>query len=286
LKMEALQPIGSFKIRGIGTLCQHLSAKGAKRFISSSGGNAGYAAAYAGRRLGVPVTVVVPQTTSAWMQALIQAEGATVIVKGEVWDETNDVALAMANEFDHYIPPFDHPRIWSGHASLVDELTEQCEKPDLIVVSVGGGGLLCGVLEGLHRNDWEDVPILTAETAGAASFAASVEAGNLVTLDAINSVATSLGAKRVCAKAMEWTRNHEVRTCVVSDAAAINACLQFADDHRVLVEPACGAALAPIYEPCHEVRNARSVLVVVCGGANVSVRDFCEWQGQPQTALG
>lgn len=283
LKMEALQPIGSFKIRGIGALCQHLAAKGSKRFISSSGGNAGYAAAYAGRRLGVPVTVVVPETTSPAMRERIRAEGADVVVKGAVWDEANDAALALAEESGDYISPFEHPLIWSGHASLVDELTGQCDKPDLIVVSVGGGGLLCGVLEGLHRNRWHDVPVLTAETEGAASFAASMEAGRLVTLETINSVATSLGARRISSRALDWTRDHDLHACVMPDDAAINACLRFADDHRTMVEPACGAALAPVYEAYPEIRDATSVLVVVCGGANVDLRTFCKWRGRRST---
>ncbi len=64
LKMDALQPSGSFKLRGIGYACQEYIREGAKSFISSSGGNAGIAVAYAGRKLGMPVTVVVPETTS------------------------------------------------------------------------------------------------------------------------------------------------------------------------------------------------------------------------------
>jgi L-serine/L-threonine ammonia-lyase len=64
LKMEALQPPGSFKIRGVGLVCQTHAQRGVKRFISSSGGNAGIAVAYAGRQLGISVTVVVPQTTT------------------------------------------------------------------------------------------------------------------------------------------------------------------------------------------------------------------------------
>lgn len=65
LKMECHQPSGSFKIRGIGHLCQRLHADGAERLVSSSGGNAGFAAAYAAHRLSVPISVIVPSTTSA-----------------------------------------------------------------------------------------------------------------------------------------------------------------------------------------------------------------------------
>ena len=80
LKIESMQPSGSFKIRGIGHACQEYHRRGAHRFISSSGGNAGLAVAYAGRRLGVPVTVVVPHSTSARARELLAAERAELVV--------------------------------------------------------------------------------------------------------------------------------------------------------------------------------------------------------------
>jgi L-serine/L-threonine ammonia-lyase len=85
LKLEALQPPGSFKIRGIGRACQEYARRGAHRFISSSGGNAGIAVAYAGRQLAIPVVVVVPGTTTEPARQLIQQEGAQVIVHGPSW---------------------------------------------------------------------------------------------------------------------------------------------------------------------------------------------------------
>src|SRR5690348_14238692 len=85
LKLEALQPPGSFKIRGIGLACQTYRERGAQRFISSSGGNAGLAVAYAGRKLGVPVRVVVPTSSTERARELLAAEGAEVTVHGDSW---------------------------------------------------------------------------------------------------------------------------------------------------------------------------------------------------------
>ncbi len=99
LKLEALQPPGSFKIRGIGFACQEYSRRGATRFVSSSGGNAGIAVAYAGRVLSIPVVVVVPETTTARARTLIEQEGAEVIVHGSSWQEANALATAMVKEF-------------------------------------------------------------------------------------------------------------------------------------------------------------------------------------------
>jgi L-serine/L-threonine ammonia-lyase len=252
-----------------------------EHLVCSSGGNAGYAAAYAGRMLNARVTVVVPETASETAKGRMKSEGAEVIVYGRAWDESNTYALELVEQVKGaYIHPFDHPAIWTGHASLIDEAQQQCPKPDVVVVSVGGGGLLCGILEGLHRNGWADVPVLAVETEGARSFADSVAAGKLVTLPEITSIATTLGAKTVTPKLMEWVKKHDIRPFVVSDKTAIDACLRFADDLRVVVEPACGASLSVLYEHVDTLADFKLVLMVVCGGAGVSLEQLLVWQQQ------
>lgn len=281
LKMETLQPTGSFKIRGIGHACQASCEAGATRLVSSSGGNAGYAVAYAGRKLGIDVTVFVPKSTPSWMRESIHREGATVVEHGATWDDAHAHASELARqEGAAYIHPFDDPQIWSGHASMIDEVAATASKPGVIVLSVGGGGLLCGVLEGLHRVGWTDVPVIAVETEGAASFAASVAEGRLVTLDRITSVATTLGARTVASEALAWTHRHPITPWTVSDRAAVDACMHFADDHRILVEPACGAALSPIYDRARPLVGQEPVLVIVCGGAGVNLSLLKEWDSQ------
>lgn len=278
LKMEALQPVGSFKARGMGAACRDSVAAGATQLVCSSGGNAGYAVAFAGRRLGVQTTIVVPTTTSQRSRDLIQREGATLIEHGESWDDAHAYAMGLAQDDDiAYIHPFDDPRVWRGHATMIHEMVAQGRKPDAIVVSVGGGGLLCGVLEGLHDAGWTDVPVLTTETEGAASFATSLREGRHVTLDAIDTVATTLGARRVTAEALSWATRHTIIPWVMSDRAAVDACLRFADDHRVLVEPACGAALSAVYERAAPLADADSVAVIVCGGAGITLDSLQKW---------
>src|SRR6185437_7756118 len=133
--------------------------------------------------------------------------------------------------------PFDHPLLWEGHASLVDEMLEAGPAPDAVVVAVGGGGLLCGVAEGLARHGLNMVPIVAVETQGAASFAAAMDAGRPVALDRIDTIASSLGARQVCGEAFQWSRRRPVVSAVVSDADAVRACARFADGHLALVEP-------------------------------------------------
>lgn len=277
LKMDCFQPVGSFKIRGIGLLCQRRIEAGARSLISSSGGNAGFAVAYAGHQLGVGVTVVVPASTPLGTQRTLARWNARVIVHGTVWDEADALARELASSGEGaYISPFDDPLIWEGHASLVDEIAA-VTKPDAIIVSVGGGGLMCGVLEGLHRRAWTDVQLIAVETEGADSLNQSIRAGAQVTLASITSIAKSLGARRVADEAFAWTQRHAVQSVVVSDRAAVQACLTFADAQRVLVEPACGAALAVAYQNHASLREIKSAVVIVCGGISTSMSQLMQW---------
>jgi len=276
LKLDALQPPGSFKIRGIGHACQEYVQRGARRLISSSGGNAGIAVAYAGRHLSVPVLIVVPETTSELAKALIRQEGAEVVVHGDSWQEANELAESTVRESDVLVHPFDDPLVWQGHSTLIDEVAGSGVKPGALVVSVGGGGLLCGLVEGMRQHGWADVPVIAVETEGADSLAQSVRAGHRVELPAITSLAITLGAKKICARAFDYTGNHPLRSVVVSDRAAVSACHRFVADHRMVVEPACGASLAVVYDEAPELADLESVLVIVCGGATTSLEQLSE----------
>ncbi len=268
LKMDALQPSGSFKLRGIGAACAQHAREGKRRFVSSSGGNAGIAVAYAGRELSIPVSVYVPQTTTETAKALIRQQGAEVIVHGASWQEANALAQSMVEGDVAFIHPFDDPLLWTGHATMIDEVVAVGAEFDAVVLSVGGGGLMCGVAEGLERNGLGNTPIIAVETRGADSLAAAMAAGHRIELPSIASIATSLGARRVCERAFALALGGRVQSVVVSDADAVDACMRFLNDHRVLVEPACGAALAAIY---HQRVSFERVLVVVCGGATTSI---------------
>lgn len=279
LKMESSQPSGSFKLRGIGLMCQRAVTNGARHFICPSGGNAGFAAAVVGATMGVPTTILVPTTTHETVRQAIRDIGAVVIVQGDAWDETNQAALALCDQAGVvYIPPFDHPDIWDGNATLIDEVAK--EDFDVVICSVGGGGLLSGVVQGLKRNNLAHIPVIAVETEGAASLRAAMLAGELVSLPAITSIASTLGARRVAQQALDCTRQHVVSSVLVSDAQAVDACLRFADEMRTLVEPACGAALAVLYQNLPQLREFTKPLVVICGGIGVDLVKLEAWKSQ------
>jgi L-serine/L-threonine ammonia-lyase len=278
LKLENLQPSGSFKLRGMGLLCSQAAAQGKRKVVCPSGGNAGLATAVAAASLGLQACIVVPHTTPEATRARIRRTGAEVIVHGKVWDEANQRARELASAADtEYVPAFDHPVLWQGHSTMIDEILEDCPQVDTVVTSVGGGGLLAGILTGLLRHDRRDCRIIACETRGAASFAAAVQAGHPVRLSKIDTVATSLGA----AQAAQWPVQHigefDHECLVLSDDDAIMGVVRYASDLRQLVEPACGVSLAVAYLDHPALAGARDVVIVVCGGVSISAQLVAGW---------
>ena len=278
LKLDALQPCGSFKLRGVGHACEIHRANGAQRFISSSGGNAGLAVAYAGRKMGVPVVVVVPETTTERAKELLALEGAEVIVHGKVWDDANQRAKELCQGAEtEYVPAFDHPVLWEGHSTMIDEILEDCPQVDTLVTSVGGGGLLAGLLTGLIRHGRLDCRIIACETLGAASFSAAIQAGHPVRLSRIDTVATSLGAAQVAAWPVQHILDFPHSCVVLGDDEAIMGVVRYASDLRQLVEPACGVSLAIAYLDHPAIADAHDVVIVVCGGVSISAQLVAGW---------
>jgi len=219
--------------------------------------------------------------------------------------------------------PYDNPLLWTGHSTVIDEIITQL--PDdlrmgAVLASVGGGGLLCGIFEGIERNYYggdesrakavRGSKVLACETEGAASFAASFNASSnsgtlggkknvsMVRLDAITSVATSLGALEVTPAVIQRAHRHQERgeggtgddviSSVCTDSEAVDACVKFATEHRMLIEPACGAALASLYSERLRSRllgemqgdENSAIVVEVCGGSGVNLDLLEGWKSQ------
>lgn len=304
-------------------------------FYSSSGGNAGIAAVTAASTLGYPATVVVPLSTKEMMIEKIKVAGAAeVIQRGMTWFEADQylqhevIPTAEARgEVGVYVPPFDHQDVWDGAATMVDEIErqlggmaarggpsggsgssgagntqqeEQRARPDVVICSVGGGGMFCGLSQGFQRSQQvsNSLPssssprprtqIIAVETKGAESLHESIKAKSLITLPGITSIATTLGAVRVAPKAFEYGMAPHCSSVVVTDKQAVEACWLFADEERILVEPSCGASLAVLYsgllketleQKGIEVTPDTKVVVIVCGGVGVTVGMLEQWKG-------
>lgn len=106
----------------------------------------------------------------------------------------------------------------------------------------------------------------------------AVEAGRLIELKGINSIAKSLGAKQVAPMALENAKKYHIIPYLVDDSAAALAAVRFADEYRILVEPACGASLVAVYKQDEILQNYNNIVVVVCGGANVDLDQMHRWR--------
>lgn len=218
----------------------------------------------------------------------LKLRGAHVHVGGANWNEADQFARqALAiSEGSVYIPPFDHPLIWDGNSTIIDELIESNMKPGAIVVSVGGGGLLRGIQLGLERHGWTDVKIIATETHGTASYAAAHAAGEVVSLPKIDSIATSLGALAVTPSTLQSPI--ETIPLVVSDRDTVVGLIKFTDEQRILVEPACGASLITVYDDnyYHQIQDLlgenKDIVVIACGGSVVSLEMILAWKQQFQ----
>ncbi|PNF37463.1 L-serine dehydratase/L-threonine deaminase [Cryptotermes secundus] len=288
IKLENCQPSGSYKIRGVGRLARKLKERGCQQLVSASGGNAGVAAAYASRIIDIPCTVYVPQSTEPACIKLIKDNGAQVKIVGSSYSMAEEIAIKEAeNPGIGFLSPYNHAEIWAGNSTMMDELKVQLpSKPSTIVLSVGGGGLLLGVLKGLERLGWQDVPVVAMETFGAHCFNLSVKAKKIVALEKITSIAKCLGARTVAPHLLEILPHFNIISEVVTDAQAVRSCIKFADDEHILVEPGCGATLSAVYCGVLEKLQTEGVLphltmgpvvVIVCGGNSVSLSLLKEW---------
>ncbi|KAK1328672.1 hypothetical protein QTO34_012246 [Cnephaeus nilssonii] len=283
LKCENVQPAGSFKIRGIGHFCQEAAKKGCRHLVCSSGGNAGIAAAYCARKLGIPATIVLPEGASQPVVRRLQGEGAEVQLVGKVWDEANPEGTGVGQEgrLGERAAVRPPPDMGGPRQPGAGAEGRPGDPPGALVLAVGGGGLLAGVSAGLAEVGWQHVPIVAMETRGAHCFNAALEAGRLVTLPDITSVAKCLGAKTVAARALACTQE-------LSPVAWWRTGGCGRHDERMLVEPACGAALAAIYSGLLGRLQAEgrlsptlaSVVVIVCGGNNIDSRELQELKAQ------
>ena len=167
-----------------------------------------------------------------------------------------------------------------GNSTVVDEVLTQLPPgppPAAFIASIGGGGLYLGLQAGLDRHHLPDTPILAVEPTGAASLAYALSAGSNIPFPKITSIATSLGVGKVADRAFEMASERgNVCSIVLTDAQAAMGCVRFADEERILVEAACGISLAAVYggwvRKCLPgIRKTDRVVVIVCGGSNVSL---------------
>src|SRR6266446_6818129 len=268
LKLENEQPIGAFKIRGAYNAIRKLPDPARKRgVITFSSGNHGQAVAYAAKQFGVRAVIVMPETTPAVKVAGVKKWGGEVVFAGRTSEDRRIKAEEIARQEQlAIVPPFDHPDIVAGQATVALEIVEQLPEVETVVVPVGGGGLISGIVAGLGAVGSTAV-VWGVEPAGAPKLHHSLAAGAPVQLERTASVADglitlSVGAIPFAELSRARDRIHGV---VLVEDDSIRAAVQFLwRTRRLAIEPSGAATTAALLAGL--VPRSRTTVLVVSGG--------------------
>ena len=268
LKLENEQPIGAFKIRGafnaIRKLPDHARQRGV---ITYSSGNHGQAVAYAAKHFGVRAVVTMPETAPAVKVEGVKKWGGEVVFAGRTSEDRRVKAEALAAKDGlAIVPPFDHPDIVAGQATVALEIVEQLPEVETVVVPVGGGGLISGIVAGLGAVQ-STAHVWGVEPIGAPKLHRSLAAGEVVRLDRTMSIADGLITLNVgTIPFAELTRQRErIRGVALVEDDSIRAAVQFLwRTCRLAVEPSGAATTAALRDGL--VPRSRTTVLVVSGG--------------------
>src|SRR5437870_1024002 len=268
LKLESLQPVGAFKLRGAYNAIRRLpQATRREGVITYSSGNHGQAVAYAAQLVGARAVVVMPETAPAVKVAGVRKWGGEVVLAGRTSDDRQRTAEEMAaREGLAIVPPFDHPDIIAGQATVGLEIAEQLPDVGTVVVPVGGGGLIAGVVTGLAAAG-SGATVWGVEPVGAPKLKRSLEAGHPVRLERTASIADgliTLGVGDIPFAQLAAQRDRVAGVALVEDDTLREA-VHFLWQHcHLAVEPSGAATTAAVRSGA--VHPVPPTVLVVSGG--------------------
>jgi threonine dehydratase len=267
LKLENLQPIGSFKIRGASNAMAHIPASQLERgVLTASAGNMAQGVAWRARDLGIPCTVVAPDSAPAIKLQAIERLGARVIsVPFDRWWQTF-VDRAYPGIEATFIHAFDDPHVMAGNGTIALEILEDLPDVDAVIIPWGGGGLTCGIATALRARKPE-CRIYAAEVATAAPLTASWRAGAVENVNYQPSFVDGIGSKTVFAGMFDLARKLIDGPVVASLEEVARAMALLADRNRVIAE---GAGACPVACALGDRLKGSRVVCVVSGG-NISL---------------
>ena len=264
LKLEQLQVGGSFKARGMlnRLLANAIPPSGV---VVASGGNAGIATAAAAKALAVKCEVFVPTVCGPAKQARLRELGAQVVVTGDAYAEALQACLAHQQHTGALLThAYDQPEVVAGAGTLAKEIEEQGGRPDSVLVSVGGGGLIAGIASWFAQES----RVVALEPELAPTLYAARQAGEPVDVAVGGIAADSLGAKRIGAIAWDVTQRHVKDALLLPDEAIRSAQLWLWKQMKLAAEPAAALGLAALQSGAYQVQANEKVCLVICG-ANV-----------------
>ena len=271
LKPENLQVTGAYKIRGayykISTLSDEERSKG---LITASAGNHAQGVAFAAKAYGVKATIVMPTTTPLIKVNRTKSYAADVILYGDVYDESCQYALEMAEDKGMtFIHPFDDLDVACGQGSIAMEIIKELPTVDYILVPIGGGGLITGVST-LAKMLNPNIKIIGVEPAGAACMKESLKNGKIVTLPVVDTIADGTAVKTPGANIFPYIKENVDEIITVEDSDLIVAFLDMLENHKMLVENSGLLTAAAVKKLNFKDKKVVSIL----SGGNMDVITF------------
>jgi threonine dehydratase len=276
VKVETVQPTGSFKVRGgLAAVSATHEEEPGRAVVAASAGNHGLGVAYAASKLGAQVTVVVPTGASAAKVSALQQYEVRLVLHGEGYREAETHALDLAaQEGSHYVSPYNDPDVIAGQATLVRELVEQVPNLGTVVVPCGGGGLLSGVILGLEGSG---VRIVGVESEASPSMSTALAAGRIVPIDVEPTVADGLaGNLEPGAVTVDIALGHGVNVLTVSEADVRSAMAFSAHKMGLVLEGAGAVGVAALRAGVVTPDPEGKETLVILTGRNVAPKLLSE----------
>jgi threonine dehydratase len=272
LKLENLQPTGSFKERGaLNKLVALTEAERVAGVIAASAGNHAQSVAAHAQRLGIHAVIVMPLATPLVKVTATRSFGAEVILHGESYDDAYQEAVRLQGLRGHtFVHPFDDDWVIAGQGTLGLEIVEQVPDVDAVVVPVGGGGLISGIAVAVKALR-PSVRVYGVEAMRVPSMAAALEAGAPVQVPRQKTLADGIAARRVGERAFEITRTLVEQVVAVDDDQIAAAVLTLLEVEKTVAEGAAATPLAALMHGKLSLRGQRVVLVVSGGNIDVNL---------------
>lgn len=270
LKLENLQPVGSFKLRGAMNMMVNLTESERKKgVVAVSAGNHAQGVAWAAQQLGIEATIIMPTTTPIVKISRTEELGAQVILKGENVDDSFEYAKTYLKENNKvYVHPFNDLNVIYGQGSIGFELKEQIDHVNFLFGSIGGGGLMSGV--GFTCKEFfPGTTIVGSQSTGAASMIKSLQQGKLIESETVQTFADGIKVKKPEIKMYELLDTIVDEAVHVSDDKVAMSVLELMEQARVIAEGAGAinlAAFDEIFDRNPRRFKGKNVVLLICGG--------------------
>ena len=264
LKPENMQYTGAYKVRGayykISTLPEEEREKG---LVTASAGNHAQGVAYAAKLFGVPATIVMPEATPLLKVNRTKSYGAEVVLYGSVYDEASQYALKLAEEKGAtFVHPFNDETVATGQGTIAMEIFKELPTVDIILVPIGGGGLAAGVST-LAKLLNPNIQVIGVEPAGASCMQASINAGEVVTLPNVETIADGTAVKTPGNVVFPSIQQNIDEIITVEDSELIVNFLDIIENHKMIVE---NSGLLTVAALKHLKCKNKRVVSILSGG--------------------